>query len=181
MVVELPISGSWLIDIKRHEDLRGNFHEWLPYEAIHEITGKPFSTAQANFSSSKKGTIRGIHYSVATEGQSKIVTCFSGAIWDVVVDLRRQSPTFGKWHGELLAADTPKSLYISAGLGHGFMALEDDSCIAYLLSSRYQPSLEHGINPFDSDLAIDWPIGDYIVSEKDQLGLQFAAMKKLLK
>jgi dTDP-4-dehydrorhamnose 3,5-epimerase len=166
-LIELPIDGSFLITSEIYSDSRGSFREWLPNDAILEILGRDFSTAQANFSISKKGTIRGIHYSSAPEGQAKLVTCLTGIIYDVVVDLRESSPTFGKWHGVTLNSNEPKTLYVGPGLGHAFMALTDNSGVAYLLSSKYNGDLEFGINPFDPFIDIRWPIDEYLLSAKD--------------
>lgn len=166
-IKQLPILGSWLIHSKVHSDERGSFQEWIPNKAIQELKGKVFETAQANYSVSNKGTIRGIHYSLAPEGQVKVVTCLSGKIFDVIVDLRLDSPTFGKWHSEIIDASEPKTIYISRGLGHGFMALENNCVVAYLLSSPYQPDLEFGINPLDPEIDIKWPLSDYLMSQKD--------------
>ena len=166
-IIPLPIDGSYLITSEIYSDSRGSFREWLPNDAVREILGSDFPTAQANFSISKKGTIRGIHYSSAPEGQAKLVTCLSGSIYDVVVDLRVGSPTFGQWHGVTLSSNESRSLYLGSGLGHAFMALEDNCGVAYLLSSRFNADLEFGINPFDSQINISWPRGNYLLSSKD--------------
>ena len=167
-ITPLPIEGSWIISSTEFKDSRGSFREWLPNSACKEIFGANFEVAQANFSVSKKGTLRGIHYSLAPEGQAKLVTCFTGKIYDVVVDLRPNSKTFGKWHGVILDSDTPLSIYIGPGLGHAFLALKDQSGVAYLLSSPYNQEVEFGVNPFDPEIGIKWPNESYILSEKDQ-------------
>jgi dTDP-4-dehydrorhamnose 3,5-epimerase len=172
-VIETPIAGCWLISTDKFDDRRGSFREWLPNQACSEITGGNFVTAQANYSVSHKGTIRGIHYSTCPEGQAKIVTCLTGSIFDVAVDLRKESPTYGQWFGVVLSAESPKTLYVGVGLGHAFMALEENSCVAYLLSSPYNPGLEFGIDPFDSTIAISWPQGPYLLSEKDKFAPKF--------
>ncbi len=166
-ITPLPIEGSWIISSTEFKDSRGSFREWLPNSACKEIFGANFEVAQANFSVSKKGTLRGIHYSLAPEGQAKLVTCLTGKIYDVIVDLRPHSRTFGKWHGVILSAETPLSIYIGPGLGHAFLALEDQSAISYLLSSPYNQNLEFGINPFDREIAIPWPQMEFLLSDKD--------------
>lgn len=168
-ITPLPIEGSWIISADQFKDLRGSFREWLPNSACKEIFGTNFEVAQANFSVSKKGTLRGIHYSLAPVGQAKLVTCLTGKIYDVVVDLRPNSNTFGKWHGVILDSDTPLSIYLGPGLGHAFLALEDQTGVAYLLSSPYNKDLEFGIDPFDPEIGINWPDAKYILSDKDKL------------
>jgi dTDP-4-dehydrorhamnose 3,5-epimerase len=105
---------------------------------------------------SNKAVIRGIHYSLAPEGQAKWVTCVTGSIIDVIVDLRLNSPTFRKVEYVALNENDGKSILIGPGLGHGFISIEGESTISYLLNSPYSPGLEFGIHPFDSDLNIEW-------------------------
>jgi len=166
-ITPLPIEGSWIISSEEFKDSRGMFREWLPNSVCKEIFGKNLEVAQANFSVSKKGTLRGIHYSLAPVGQSKLVTCLTGKIFDVVVDLRTNSQTFGQWHGVMLSAQSPQSIYVGPGLGHAFLALEDNSGVAYLLSSPYNKEMEHGINPFDKEIGILWPELEFLLSDKD--------------
>ena len=166
-ITPLPIEGSWLISSEEFKDSRGSFREWLPNSACKEIFGANFEVAQANYSVSKKGTLRGIHYSLAPEGQGKLVTCLSGEIYDVVVDLRPHSQTFGQWHGVILSADIPHSLYVGPGLGHAFLAMEDNTGVTYLLSSPYNKDMEFGINPLDSEIGIEWPKLEFLLSDKD--------------
>jgi len=135
-------------------------------------TGIDFSVQQANFSLSKKGVIRGIHYSLAPDGQAKWVTCVSGLIIDVVVDIRPKSPTFKKVEYIILEPNNGKSVLIGPGLGHGFMAQKDDSGITYLLSTPYSPNFEYDISPLDEDLDINWNLEklgmpNFVLSAKD--------------
>ena len=176
-ITPLPIEGSWLISTQEFKDSRGSFREWLPNSACKEIFGKNFEVAQANFSVSKKGTLRGIHYSLAPEGQAKLVTCLTGEIYDVVVDLRPDSKTYGKWHGVNLSADSPQSLYVGPGLGHAFLAMEDNTGVAYLLSSGFNKEMEHGINPFDKEIGITWPQIEFLLSDKDAAAPSFKDAK----
>ena len=166
-ITPLPIEGSWMISSEEFKDSRGVFREWLPNSACKEIIGKNLEVAQANFSVSKKGTLRGIHYSLVPEGQAKLVTCLTGKIFDVVVDLRPNSQTFGQWHGIILSAHSPLSIYVGPGLGHAFLALEDNTGVAYLLSSAYNKEVEYGINPFDKEIGITWPQLEFLLSDKD--------------
>lgn len=164
---KLSIEGAWIGRSAIHEDHRGSFREWFKAEEIERVIGKKFSVAQANFSQSSRGVIRGIHYSLALAGQGKWVSCMSGSIWDVVVDIRPSSPTFKSWIGVNLRGDTGEALYISEGLGHGFISLEENTVVTYLLTSPYSPEEEFEINPMDPDLAITWPGVEHVLSAKD--------------
>jgi dTDP-4-dehydrorhamnose 3,5-epimerase len=152
----LNIEGAWLAESPVRKDDRGIFREWFKREEIELKSRFDFSVAQANISVSNKGVIRGIHYSVAPEGQAKWITCASGSILDVIVDIRPNSPTYKKIEYVHLNGDDGRSLLIAHGLGHGFLSLEENSTIAYLLSSRYSPENELEIIPTDTDLNIDW-------------------------
>ena len=166
-IEKLSIEGAWIAKSPLLTDNRGYFREWFSQEEISSTLGLAFDVKQANMSSSKKGVIRGIHYSNVKEGQSKWVTCVSGLIWDVIVDLRPNSPTFKSWVGVNLSSSSGNSLLITEGLGHGFVSLEEKSEVVYLLTSPYSPPNEFVIHPFDPDLGIDWPKLDVIMSSKD--------------
>jgi dTDP-4-dehydrorhamnose 3,5-epimerase len=152
----LGIEGAWLVESLVWEDERGSFQEWFKSEEVFEATGFKFSVQQANISSSKKNVIRGIHYSLALDGQAKWVTCVSGRIMDVVVDIRPNSPTFKKTEFVNLQAGDGKSILVGPGLGHAFISLEDNTNISYLISSPYSPEFEYSIHPMDPELKIDW-------------------------
>ena len=166
----LEIDGLWLAESEVHQDNRGKFHEWFKPLELQEETGKSFSARQANSSCSTIGTLRGIHFSTSQDGQAKWVTCSDGVILDVVVDLRPESKTFKKWIATKLDAFSGNSLVISEGLGHAFLSLADNTVINYLLSSEYSPENEQTINPFDKDIAINWPKMEYIISDRDLNG-----------
>ncbi|MFC9676345.1 MULTISPECIES: dTDP-4-dehydrorhamnose 3,5-epimerase family protein [unclassified Streptomyces] len=155
----LGIEGAWVETPKVFTDSRGRFHEWFKNEGFRDFIGQGFRLEQANCSRSALGTLRGIHYASVPPGQAKYVTCISGAVLDVVVDIRTGSPSFGRWEAVRLDDTTHRCVYLSEGLGHAFMALEDDSTVVYLCSEGYAPRREHGINPLDPDLAIAWPEG----------------------
>jgi dTDP-4-dehydrorhamnose 3,5-epimerase len=166
----LGIQGAWLIESKVFKDERGSFREWFKSGEIRNKIGIDFSVAQANVSTSARGVIRGIHYSLAREGQSKWVTCTSGRILDVIVDIRPDSPTFK--HVEYIELHGSRATFIGPGLGHGFISLEDKSVVTYLLSSPYSPEFEFGIHPTDSELNIDWEVdsileSSFLLSPKD--------------
>ena len=168
----LGIEGAWLAESAVFKDERGYFREWFKREEILESTGMDFSVQQANHSKSKKGVVRGIHYSLAPGGQAKWVTCTSGTILDVIVDLRPNSSTFKKIEYIELNDDGDRSVLLGSGLGHGFISLTDETCVAYLINRPYSPMYEFGLHPFDTEVKIDWhlsliPQTEVTISEKD--------------
>jgi dTDP-4-dehydrorhamnose 3,5-epimerase len=156
-VRELSIGGAYELTPVIHRDERGTFHEFVRVDLFEEALGIPFRLAQANSSMSAAGAIRGIHFSEVPPSQSKYVTVVRGAVLDVVVDIRVGSPTFGRWEQVALDDVDCKVIYLSEGLGHAFIALEDDTVVNYLCSTPYTPDREHAINVFDPDLGITWP------------------------
>ena len=165
----LEIEGVWVAESPIWSDDRGFFREWFKSEAIKNATGRDFGIEQANISLSSKGTLRGIHYSIAPRGQAKWITCVSGAIKDVIVDIRPESPTFGKWVEVELRGDSGKAIFIGEGLGHGFIASEDNTAVAYLVSTPFSPDHEFEINPLDEKIAINWGMesSEFKISDKD--------------
>ena len=167
---ELKIEGCYLITQKVFPDERGLFREWFRASEISEIDSD-FSIQQANFSHSKRGVIRGMHFSLAPNGQSKIVTCTSGAVTDVLVDLRVGSPTFLKVEHLQFSEDQGLSVYIASGVGHGFQVTSVAGSMMYLTSSIYAPTFEKSISPLDPELGINWPITEFsevILSDVDR-------------
>lgn len=163
---ELSVPGAWEITPTVHADARGAFFEWFTERSFHEMTGHHFELRQANCSVSAAGVLRGVHFADLPPSQAKYVTCLRGAVYDVVVDIRVGSPTFGQWDGVLLDDRQRRSVYLSEGLGHAFLALEDDSTVMYLCSAGYSPEREHTISP--TSLGIDWPLEHrLILSERD--------------
>ena len=164
----LGIEGAWLAESPIFFDERGSFREWFKYQGAIKHIIPEFQVVQSNVSISSKGVIRGIHFTQGSSGQSKWVTCLKGEILDVIVDLREHSPTFGNWIGISLAASTGKSVFIPSGLGHAFIALEEETIVSYSLSRVYDPKLEKGISPLDPELKIEWPLSNWVISEKDK-------------
>jgi dTDP-4-dehydrorhamnose 3,5-epimerase len=154
---ELAIPGAWEIDPKRHTDDRGLLLEWFTQREFAGVTGHRFDLHQANCSVSAAGVLRGLHFAQLPPSQAKFVTCVRGAVFDVVVDIRVGSPTYGRWDSVRLDDRGRRSVYVSEGLAHGFLALEDDSTVMYLCSAPYAPQREHTILATDPQLAIDWP------------------------
>ncbi|MFF3445181.1 dTDP-4-dehydrorhamnose 3,5-epimerase [Streptosporangium sp. NPDC002721] len=153
----LGIEGAWVFEPKVFEDERGSFHEWFHGGVFGGATGQGLALSQANLSVSRRGTLRGVHFADVPPGQAKYLKCVRGSVFDVVVDLRVGSPTFGRWESVVLDDVDHRSVYVSEGLGHGFMALSDDAVVVYLCSEGYAPGREHGVDPLDPELGIGWP------------------------
>ena len=133
-----------------------------------DTLGYQLRIAQVNCSVSRRGVIRGIHFADVPPGQAKYVSCAAGAIMDVVVDLRAGSPTFAAWSAVQLDDENRRAVFLSEGLGHAFMALSDQATVLYLCSTPYAPGREHGVDPLDPDIAIEWPVDvKPILSDKD--------------
>ena len=163
----LTIEGAFEITPTQHRDSRGAFLEWYRFDALAAVVGHPLDLAQANLSTSARDVVRGVHFADVPPGQAKYVTCVSGAVLDVVVDIRVGSPTFGAWEAVPLDDDARRAVYLAEGLGHAFCALTEGATVAYLCSSTYRPGHEHGINPLDPELGITWPAGTPLLSTKD--------------
>jgi len=156
--------GLVVLDAKVWADDRGFFREWFRLTDLPE----PFVAAQANLSYSRRDVVRGLHYSLAPEGQAKVVTCVAGEIDDVIVDVRVGSPTFGAIEVVHLAGDLGRSVLLPAGVAHGFCVTSESAALAYLLSSPFNPGAELEIDPFDPAIGVPWTItGEPIVSTKD--------------
>jgi dTDP-4-dehydrorhamnose 3,5-epimerase len=167
----LGVEGAWVFTPTVYADDRGSFLETFRGSEFAADLGYRFEVAQVNCSVSRRGAIRGIHYADVPPGQAKYITCVRGAVLDVVVDLRTGSPGFGKWEAVRLDDQTRRAVFVTEGLGHGFMALSDESTVLYLCSTPFTPGREHGINPLDPALGIGWTheevAGAPILSEKD--------------
>jgi dTDP-4-dehydrorhamnose 3,5-epimerase len=157
---ELTVPGAWELTPRQFGDPRGVFLEWFKSGVFEDVVGHALDLQQANLSVSAAGVVRGIHFADVPPGQAKYVTCARGAVLDVVVDLRLGSPAFGTWDTVVLDDVDRRAVYLSEGLGHAFMSLEDDSTVLYLCSTAYAPEREHGIHPLDPDLAVQWPTED---------------------
>lgn len=149
-------------------DARGEFVAPFQEEPFVKAVGHPLRLAQQNHSKSRRGTIRGLHYADVPPGQAKYVYCPRGSLLDLVVDIRVGSPTFGAWDATVLDPSTFRAVYIPEGIGHAFVALEDDTVLAYLCSTAFNPAAEHGINPLDPALGLPWPADiEPLISDKD--------------
>ena len=164
----MSIGGAWTFTPKLFQDGRGYFLEQFRAAEVAGAAGYWPETAQANCSVSRRGVIRGIHFSDVPPGQAKYVSCVAGAILDVVVDIRVGSPTFGQWEAVRLDDAGRQSLFIAEGLGHAFTALSSEATVLYLCSTPYAPGREHGVNPLDPAIGIEWPSEvEPILSGKD--------------
>ena len=167
---ELAVPGAWEITPTLHADARGVFFEWFTDNAFRGFAGHRFDLRQANCSVSAAGVLRGLHFAQVPPSQAKYVTCVRGAVYHVVVDIRVGSPTFGQWDAVRLDDRDRRTIYISEGLGHAFLALEDDSTVMYLCSAGYDPQREHTVDPLDPAIGIAWPVdtGALILSDRDR-------------
>lgn len=165
-VIQTPFQGVLVLKPKVHEDERGFFIESYSKRTLAEI-GITTSFVQDNHSRSRHNTLRGMHYQ-SDPGQAKLLRVVSGEIWDVVVDLRRQSPTYGKWFAQTLSAENFLQLYVPVGFAHGFCVLSDSADLLYKCSSFYAPHAERGLAWDDPTIAIPWPIDDPVLSARDR-------------
>jgi dTDP-4-dehydrorhamnose 3,5-epimerase len=165
---ELSVPGAWEITPEVHSDPRGDFFEWFTDTGFRGFAGHGFPLAQANCSVSAAGVLRGLHFAQVPPGQAKYVSCPRGAVYDVVVDIRVGSPTFGQWDAVRLDDRNHRSVYLAEGLGHAFLALEDNSTVMYLCSAPYNPAREHTICATDPAIGIDWPVAEVILSDRDR-------------
>ena len=170
---ELPLSGAFVIELEKNEDERGFFARFFCRNEYEEL-GLDSEILQINNSFSRyKGTLRGIHYQLPPMAEVKIVRCVTGAIWDLIVDLREKSPTFGEWFGIDLSANNRKMMYVPKGFGHGNISLEDNTEIIYLVTERYSSSHERIARWDDQKFGIEWPLKPIEISDKDKSAPDF--------
>jgi dTDP-4-dehydrorhamnose 3,5-epimerase len=168
-VRELAVPGAFEFTPRVFPDDRGLFVSPFSEDAFLKAVGHSLPLAQTNHSRSRRGVVRGLHYSDVPPGQAKYVYCPRGALFDVVVDIRVGSPTFGAWDAVRLDDVEFRAVYVPEGLAHGVMALEDDSVISYLCSTGYNPAREHGLDPLDPALGLPWPADvEAVLSDKDR-------------
>lgn len=161
------IAGAYLIDVEPHADERGFFARTFCCDEF-AAQGLRSSFVQCNVSfNARKGTLRGMHFQEKPYEEAKLVSCTRGAVYDVILDLRRESSTFRTWAAFELTADNRRMLYIPEGLAHGFQSLEDNTDVSYLMSQMYRPGFERGARWDDPAFAIRWPLADPIVSKRD--------------
>jgi len=165
--IETPLKGAYTIELEKRGDDRGFFARAFCVNEF-ENAGLDKSVVQINNSlSSIKGTLRGMHFQLAPKSETKIVRCIRGSLFDVIVDLRRNSPTFLKWFGAELSAENRVAMYVPKGFAHGFLTLEKDTEAFYLVTEFYAPELERGIRYNDPAIGIQWPFEPSLISDKD--------------
>ncbi|MDX6587781.1 MAG: dTDP-4-dehydrorhamnose 3,5-epimerase [Solirubrobacterales bacterium] len=176
--IQTEIPDLVLLEATAHGDERGflleSFREGVWAE--HGVTG-PF--VQENHSRSAKGILRGLHFQTSP-GQAKLVRCVRGSIWDVAVDLRRDSPTYKRWEGVELSDENHRQLFVPVGFGHGFCVLSDIADVAYKLTSTYDPATEAGIRWDDPDVGVEWPMANPQLSERDKTAPTLAEIEGTL-
>jgi len=165
--VPTPIPGAYVIELERIEDDRGFFaRSWCADEFV--ARGLSGQVSQCSVSgNSRRGTLRGLHYQAQPHAETKLVRCTRGVIYDVVVDLRRDSPTFSKWTGIELSGRNGLALYIPASCAHGFVTLADESDVLYMISDPYVPQAARGVRWDDEDIGIKWPLEPLVLSPRD--------------
>ena len=166
----LAIPDVFLIEPKVFGDARGFFLESFRQDLFNQATGTNYEFIQDNHSRSIRGVLRGLHYQLPPHAQGKLVRVISGAVFDVAVDIRRSSPTFGQWVGAELSAENHHQLWIPPGFAHGFVVLSDTADFVYKTTSYYAPESDRGLRWDDADIGIEWPKLDipFALSDKDQ-------------
>jgi dTDP-4-dehydrorhamnose 3,5-epimerase len=173
-IIPTSLEGLLIIEPDVFGDTRGYFLETY-HQGRYRSAGLDTTFVQDNLSFSKKGSLRGLHFQI-THPQAKLVQAVTGKIFDVAVDIRPESPTFGKWSSALLSEENKRQLFIPGGFAHGFCVLSESAHVAYKCSDYYSPEDESGILWSDPAIAIDWPVKDPILSDKDQ---QYSCLKDL--
>jgi dTDP-4-dehydrorhamnose 3,5-epimerase len=165
---ELSLPGAYVIDLEPIGDERGFFARMLCQEEFGKH-GLDMKIVQANVSySAERGTLRGLHYQIPPHGENKLIRCVRGAVFDVMVDLRPDSPTYLAWEGVELSAQNRRMAYVPEGFAHGFLTLTDDCEVLYPVTAAYAPSAERGLRYDDPSIDIEWPATVRVVSKKDQ-------------
>lgn len=169
-IKETPLKDCYIIEPTVFEDDRGYFYEKFNEKKFEELTGLNGHFVQDNISKSSYGVLRGVHLQKGEHAQAKLVSCLEGKVWDVAVDLRKDSPTFGKWFGVELTPENKLQLYVPRGFGHGFSVLSDTAIFAYKCDNFYEKDAEGSVIWNDEDLNIDWKLPKEVIqlSDKDQ-------------
>lgn len=174
--LNINLDGARLIDLEPVRDERGFFARTF---CVKELAAQNLETnfVQHSLSYSRaRGTLRGMHFQAAPHSEIKVVDCVKGAIWDVIIDIRPHSPTYGQWQGFELTAENHRQIYIPAGFAHGFQTLSDDTEVHYLMSAFFEPSAARGLRYDDPSFAIRWPLPITVTSAKDRMWPDFAQL-----
>ena len=174
-VIQTTIPDVKILEPKVFGDERGFFLESFNVKSFHELTGLDVNFVQDNHSKSGRGVLRGLHYQIE-QTQGKLVRVTAGKVFDVALDIRKSSPDFGQWVGEILSADNYRQMWVPPGFAHGFLVLEDDTEFLYKTTDYYAPEHERTIQWNDPELAIEWPVDGLEVrlSDKDKNGTAYA-------
>ena len=178
-VTPARLPGVLVLEPRRFGDARGFFQETY-HAGRYAEAGVGDVFVQDNLSRSARGTVRGLHYQAPPHAQAKLVSVLDGEVYDVVVDLRPGSPTFGEWAAETLSADNGRQLFVPAGFAHGFAVTSETALLAYKCSAFYAPAAEGTIRWDDPDLAIDWPVPSARVSDRDRAAPPWADVRRSL-
>lgn len=163
-----PLQGAYTIDLEKRGDDRGFFARLFCENEFASVSLETHFVQINNSSSAKRGTLRGMHYQLPPAAEVKVVRCIKGALYDVIVDLRPDSPTFKQWFGAELSAENRRMMYVPRGFAHGFITLQDDTEAFYLVSSFYSPENERGLRFNDPAIGIQWPLAPTEISDKDK-------------
>lgn len=178
-IIKTAISDVLIFEPKVFGDERGFFFESFNHKLFEEAVGYPITFVQDNHSKSSKGVLRGLHYQLPPHAQGKLVRCVAGEVFDVAVDIRKSSPTFGQWVGVHLSGENKRQLWIPEGFAHGFFTISETAEFLYKTSNYYEPQSEGVIHWDDPQIGIEWPIeGEVSLSKKDQeaVSLQFSTI-----
>nr|WGN91630.1 dTDP-4-dehydrorhamnose 3,5-epimerase [Aeromonas sobria] len=178
-VIKTAISDVLIFEPKVFGDERGFFFESFNHKLFEEAVGYPVTFVQDNHSKSSKGVLRGLHYQLSPHAQGKLVRCVAGEVFDVAVDIRKRSPTFGQWVGVHLSAENKRQLWIPEGFAHGFVTLSESAEFLYKTTDYYHRESEGSICWNDPDINIEWPVEGVLLSEKDKTSQSFSEYKKV--
>lgn len=180
-VIKTTIPDVLIFEPKVFGDERGFFFESFNHKLFEEAVGYPVTFVQDNHSKSSKGVLRGLHYQLLPHAQGKLVRCVVGEVFDVAVDIRKRSLTFGQWVGVNLSAENKHQLWIPEGFAHGFITLSETAEILYKTTNYYHPESEGAISWDDTTLNVTWPLSDIILSKKDQAARPFSSYIEAIK
>ena len=177
-VTETPLPGVLLVEPRLHRDARGVFWETY-HEARYRAAGIDARFVQTNVSRSRRGTLRGLHFQAPPHAQAKLVSVLDGSVFDVAVDLRAGSPTFGEWFGTDLTADSMRQVFVPEGFAHGFVVTSETALVSYACSAVYAPEAEQSLAWDDPDIGVAWPVAAPVLSDKDAAAPRLADLVPL--
>jgi dTDP-4-dehydrorhamnose 3,5-epimerase len=164
----LGLQGVTLLRAELHEDERGAFRRIVDIPVLESLGLDPTVVQISMATNTRRGTVRGLHYQAAPHEESKTLWCTKGSVFDVLVDLRADEPTYGNWIAVRLAADRPAALHVPPGIAHGYQTLEDDSALTYVISAAYVPGSARSLRWNDPTVGIDWPLPVTVISQRDR-------------